>query len=73
MTPLTTTTELRKAALISQERLNWRQAARLWDAAADSYPPRLAAGALGKADVARMRGWAEECREMDRLTEANCA
>lgn len=56
-----TTAELRNAARAAEKNLNWLEAARLWDMAADKHPahnkPRM--GAMDAMDIAKMRHKAE--------------
>ena len=61
------TAQLRTAASDASDRLDWAEAARLFDAAADTYKPmpgRATFGALAEKDIASLRQSAIDCRTM---------
>jgi len=59
------TAQLRSQARDAAQRLDWAEAARLFDAAADAYKPmpgRATFGALAEKDIASLRQSAIDCR-----------
>lgn len=61
------TAQLRTAARDAANRLDWAEAARLFDAAADAYPMghgRTTFSALAEGDIASLRQRASDCRIM---------
>lgn len=59
---MTTTAQFRTQANDAMDSLKWGHAARLWVQAIEAYPENYANTDLGRADLAMMRKFADQCR-----------
>jgi hypothetical protein len=70
---MTTTAEYRKLAAMCADALDWSQAAKYFDLAADLHPGRDSASQLARVDINMLRQRARSCRTMQVMSMAEVA